>query len=133
VNRLGTETQKERWTAGVMPIKEAIALIIAETVKPLTDAGIETMDPTEYHIGDADWDQDETEKRTLNDSEWTQAKKIKTILGDGWTYCYWIQTAKSFEPDDYDEEGERTTKRMVLIRCAKRVGEIEVSVDVEIG
>lgn len=130
VDRRGTDTQKERWSAGVMPVKEAIDLIFSEVTLPLTLAGMETLPSTQYHVGDSDWDQDETEKRTLSDEEWVASKKIKSTLGDGWTFSTWKQTAKS--PEDWDND-DREVRTVVILRCAKMVGEIAVSFDTKIA
>lgn len=125
VTRLGSESQRERWGAGVMPVAEAIGLIVAEAAKPLTDAGISIMDASEYHVEGSD--QTETQKRTLNDEQWRKTKKIMTIMGGDWKYSYWQQIAK---PDDYDDEVENL--KMIVIRCEKQIGEIKVEFDAEI-
>jgi hypothetical protein len=128
VNRLGTPTQRARWAEGVMPHSEAISLIEAEALKPLTDAGYEVLPADEYHLdpgtdeyGD-DVDVEETEKRTLTNAQYEAAKKIRDLM-PGWEYGYYQQY--------YSVDGKTT--RAVYIRLSADVGVVHVCADVEIG
>jgi hypothetical protein len=128
VNRLGTPTQRARWAEGVIPNSEAIGLIEAEALKPLTDAGYEVLPSDEYHLdpgtdeyGD-DVDVEETEKRTLTNAQYEAAKKIRDLM-PGWKCGYYQQY--------YDLDGKTT--KAVYIRLSADVGVVHICADVEIG
>jgi hypothetical protein len=126
LKRLGTENQRERWSAGVLPVREAIELVEKEATQPFISADVTIMPADEYHMGG---NCEESIKKTLSDIQWSVAKKIMDIGGKSWTYNYYIQTCQ--DPDECGDE--ETTAKMVLIRCNKKIGEISISFDVDLG
>jgi len=121
VARLGTAMQKERWEEGVMPRAEAIDLIVKEATKPLIQAGYEIMDSSEYHVGGEDPGQ--TQKRTLSDGYFAEAKKIRSLM-PGWKHTYWIDQSTE---DDHEER-----QTCVYIKLSNTIGVIDVVFDVEL-
>jgi hypothetical protein len=86
VSKLGTESQKERWIAGVMPVGEVVDLIVEDQLKPVYAVmdGAELVSTNEtYLVKDCeDCEIETTEKRTLTDEEWATWKKIKSVVPD---------------------------------------------------
>jgi hypothetical protein len=118
VNRLGTESQKERWAAGVMERAEALNLLWQEIVAPLLAAGLEPL-KNEPHIPDSY----ESEKSTLTDEQWVVAKKaIAALPGASAEYYHQYQ-------DYHDDDAEDDS--LDLIRLTMRVvGEYDFECDV---
>jgi hypothetical protein len=125
VARLGTDEQKERWEAGVMPRKEALFLIWQEAVSPAIEAGLEPDGGNGYHMGENVDDEDETEKRTLSAEEWEAAKQIKAALGDEWEFSYWQESGNYY--DEYQSEARIV--KAVIVRAEKTVGEYSLTAE----
>lgn len=117
VARFGTESQKERWNAGVLPHREALDLIWLDAMKPVISAGLYPDDGTKYHLGESITSANESEKRTLDDEEWATVKEIRAALGEEWEYSYWKEYG-------YDEDGEEVVEA-VICRVEKRIGEYD--------
>ena len=96
--------------------------------KKWTDAGYEILDADVYHI--LGQNKTESEKKTLTDEQFSNAKKIRNIMPDT-KYQYFIQTAThDIKYDDLDEDMEISA---VYIRLCLTVEDlIIISCDVEI-
>jgi hypothetical protein len=124
INKVGTETQKQRWSEDVMPMAEAIYILkTAECESLLKTPLVVYLDTSKYHLPEID---DvvckESEKRTLNDSQFREAKKVRGLM-PSWEYEYFVQY---YDDSEYDE-------KRVYIRLSKKVGEFDLDCDVLIG
>lgn len=123
VDLYGSDSQRERWEAGVLPHREAVDLIYAEAVRPLLDAGLTVEDGTRYHCS-GDTRSENTISR-LSTEEWSLARVVPLCVPRGTQISYWRQRGES-----EGEYGECVRHERVLARCEWRVGEIEVCADV---
>jgi hypothetical protein len=138
VTRLGSDLQRERWEAGVMPVAESIALVEGEALLPLRDAGLSLMPANEEHLdsddiehaencgqyGTPDVSYDESHKSTLDDEQWTNLKKLRAAIPSGAEMDQMLATISC------DDCGEK--KQLAFARVAWIVGEIEISIDVKL-
>lgn len=129
VTRLGSDVQRERWAAGVMPRSEAIALIRSDLLRPAVEAGLTPLRSDVWHCtGDADaiisqyeYGCEETEKRTLSNAQYENVRRVRDILGDSWQYEYYQQTIR-YEDDE--------PEYVALVRASIDVGEYGFSADI---
>jgi hypothetical protein len=128
VQRIGTETQKLRWAEHVMPVAEAISLVITEATAPLTAAGYVVLSSEDYHLSPDEEDEagntpdvSESDKKTLTDEQFLSAKKIRDLMA-GWDYAYYSQ--------HYQQDDE--TISATYIRLCKKIGMLAISIDVAI-
>jgi hypothetical protein len=122
VGRLGTDTQKARWAAGVMARSEVIDLIRADIFSFL---GADALPADEYHLPEETDDYGETiehsesDKKTLTDA---QFEKIQSALAKipGATATY--------HHEYYDDHDDMDT--LDIARITKTVGEYTLLVDI---
>lgn len=120
VKRFGSETQKERWDADVMPRREVLNLIWDNWVESLRKTGLEPR-LNEWHIAgydDDDSDLNESAKETLTDSQWAIVKKVKAVMPEA-ELEYYHQYS-----DDEDIQG------CDLIRISQKIGEYDFECDI---
>lgn len=92
VQRLGTESQRERWEAGVLVHREVIGLLWQEAFSGLTQAGLTVLvdqrhcNPGSYSALDA-----------LTEEEWAVVKQIKAWEG-------WERVVGTILPDDVERK-----------------------------
>ena len=84
VERLGTDLQRKKWSAGLMPRREAIDLLWHEAFAPL---GERALDAEAWHIPKIDADEyeeapdrEEGPKSTLSDSEFEAAQAAIALI-----------------------------------------------------
>jgi hypothetical protein len=136
VNRLGSDLQRERWAAGVMPVAEAVALVEGEALKPLRDAGLTLIDPTREHLdtddiehagccgqyGTPDVSYDESHKSTLDDEQWTNLRKLRAAIPQSAETAPRIATTIC--------NSCKKNSKLVFASATWTIGEITISTDV---
>jgi hypothetical protein len=123
VEALGTDSQKERWAAGVMPRSEALGLIRSEWLAPLCHAGIDPLHNA-YHLEESseygqEIEIEESEKMTLTDEQWAVVKKCCAALPDAQAKYYHQHQTDVDEPESCD-----------LVRLTQKIGEYTLECDV---
>ena len=117
VKHFGSDSQKERWEADVMPRREVLDLIWNRWVEPLHNAGLEPLHNA-WHIAGYEDDFNESEKETLTDSQWAIVKKVKAVMPEA-ELEYYHQYS-----DDEDVQG------CDLIRISQKIGEYDFECDI---
>src|SRR5690554_4092268 len=117
VKRFGSDSQKERWEADVMPRREVLDLIWNRWVEPLHNAGLEPLHNA-WHIAGYEDDFSESKKETLTDSQWAIVKKVKAVMPEA-ELEYYHQYS-----DDEDVQG------CDLIRISQKIGEYDFECDI---
>lgn len=120
VTRLGSDSQKERWAAHVMPRSEILDLLWAEWIKPVAELPLLATKCGPHFEGA--W---ESDKQTLSDNEWDDAKHLYDLF-PGATITYHHQ---------YDQYELSINHPRVcdLIRLMQHIGMYDFGADVIIG
>lgn len=134
VARLGDESQQARWAEGMLPIREAVDLIVAEAVAPVRAVCIETLDPTPEiaHTDEcADYGRDD---------EITEIEKDETVLTKLWASTYeLLRKVRTAVPQGATVEAVKVTAtcesckargHQKYIRASWKVGEIKVRINI---
>lgn len=116
VKHLGSDSQKERWDAGVMPRREVLDLIWNDWVKPLRKAELEPLHNA-WHIAGYEDEFNESVKETLNDSQWAIVKKVKAVMPEAELEYY----------HQYDTDEDIYCD---LVRISQKVGEYDFECDI---
>ena len=117
VKHFGSDSQKERWEADVMPRREVLDLIWNRWVEPLHNAGLEPLHNA-WHIAGYEDGFSESKKETLTDSQWAIVKKVKAVMPEA-ELEYYHQYS-----DDEDVQG------CDLIRISQKIGEYDFECDI---
>jgi hypothetical protein len=128
VERLGTQSQRGRWTVGVMSRAEAIYLIWKNVFHPLVKAGFRPLPARDLHLpvvapDEREYTRVQVPGTLLTDSQWKKAERISAIM-DGATCDFYTEKYDSvrIEKGDFDE--------LSIMRIRKIVGEYVMACDI---
>lgn len=132
VARFGDDSQRARWTEGVLPTREAVDLIVAEALAPVRAAGIEVLGDVapeiehadECHEGDdtPEIDTDETVLPKLSAKTYAALIDVRKAVPQG-------STVEAIKTTATCKQCETKASR-TYIRASWMVGEIEVEIAV---
>lgn len=130
VNRLGTDTQKAKWSSGLMKRSEALDLLWSETFwLPLDKIELSAYKNNEWVLiqvcGEEKYGRDNFEEKsisTLSDIEFENFTKAKNVLGE----C-----SREFFVQSYDWDGnEDNCEIITIVRFTKTIGNYDLIADV---
>lgn len=132
VARLGDESQQARWAEGMLPAREAVDLIVSESLAPLTSAGLTLLDePPVANIDHAGEDSprycepdpsistDSTVLTKLSRDTYAALRRVREISPTGAT----VEAVRDI--DTCDACGSKG--KITYIRATWTVGEIKVT------
>lgn len=122
VERLGSDTLRKKWKAGLAKRSEAIDLIRAEALAPVEKycPWPDNRDEVDFGISD-DLVYERTDKRTLTDDEFERLEEIREALGDLGRHAD-VRTRQLKKRLDEDD----STRTIVYARFCLRVGEVDI-------